>query len=482
MDTPLIIANRDVPAAGGATFERRDPLTGAVVTRAAAATVDDARAAVEAAAAAFPAWSKLGPTKRRAVLLAAADLLASKTQAFTDLMMMETGASAAWVGFNTNLAANMLREAASLTTHVKGEIIPADKPGCFSMAVRRPAGVVLSIAPWNAPIILAVRAFATALACGNTVVLKASELSPGTQNLLGQVMREAGLPAGVLNVITNAPADAGKVVEAMIAHPAVRRVNFTGSTRVGRIIAEMGARYLKPVLLELGGKAPLIVLDDADVDNAVRAAAFGSFMHSGQICMSTERIVVAPGIADAFASKLAEKAKSLTAGNPRTSNAALGSLVDRAPAVRVEGLVKDAVDKGARLLAGGSVDGTVMNATVLDRVTPEMSIYHEESFGPVASIVRAKNTEDCVRIANDTEYGLSSAVFTRDIKKALAISAELDFGCCHINGPTVYDEAQMPLGGMKASGYGRFGGLPGVQEFTEVQWVSIEDPDQHYPF
>jgi acyl-CoA reductase-like NAD-dependent aldehyde dehydrogenase len=244
----------------------------------------------------------------------------------------------------------------------------------------------------------------------------------------------------------------------------------------------MGARYLKPVLLELGGKAPLIVLDDADVDNAVRAAAFGSFMHSGQICMSTERIVVAPGIADAFASKLAEKAKSLTAGNPRTSNAALGSLVDRAPAVRVEGLVKDAVDKGARLLAGGSVDGTVMNATVLDRVTPEMSIYHEESFGPVASIVRAKNTEDCVRIANDTEYGLSSAVFTRDIKQALAISAELDFGCCHINGPTVYDEAQMPLGGMKASGYGRFGGLPGVQEFTEVQWVSIEDPDQHYPF
>ena len=482
MDTALIIDNRDVPASNGATFERRDPLTGSLVTRAAAATVDDARAAVNAAAAAFPVWSRVGPTRRRAILLAAADLLASKTEAFTDLMMSETGAGAAWVAFNTNLAAGMLREAASLTTHIKGEIIPADKPGCFSMAVRRPAGVVLSIAPWNAPIILAVRAFATAIACGNTVVLKASELSPGTQNLLGQVMREAGLPNGVLNVLTNDPADSGAIVEAMIAHPAVRRVNFTGSTRVGRIIAELAARYLKPALLELGGKAPLIVLDDADIDNAVRAAAFGSFMHQGQICMSTERIVVHADVADDFARKLAERARSLTAGNPRTSNAALGSLVDRRPAVRAEALVKDAVAKGAELLAGGNVDGTIMNATVLDRVTPEMAIYHEESFAPIASIVRARDMEDAIRIANDTEYGLSSGIFSRDVKRALEIASRLDFGCCHINGPTVYDEAQMPLGGMKASGYGRFGGQAGVNEFTDIQWVSIEDPDQHYPF
>ncbi|HEY5082403.1 MAG TPA: aldehyde dehydrogenase [Bauldia sp.] len=482
MDTALIIDNRDAPASSGATFERRDPLTGHLVTRAAAATVEDARAAVDAAAAAFPSWSRLGPGKRRAVLNAAADLLASRTKEFTDLMTMETGASAAWVAFNTNLAAGMLREAASLTTHIKGEIIPADKPGTFSMAVRRPAGVVLSIAPWNAPIILAVRSFATALACGNTVVFKTSELSPGTQNMLGQVMREAGLPAGVLNVLTNDPADSGKVVEAMIAHPAVRRVNFTGSTRVGRIIAEVAARYLKPVLLELGGKAPLIILEDADIDNAVRAAAFGSFMHSGQICMSTERIVVHDAVADSFVHKLAEKAKSLTAGNPRTSNAALGSLVDKRPAARADSLVKDAVKKGAHLIAGGEVDGTIMNATVLDRVTSEMDVYHEESFAPIASIVRARDMDDAIRIANDTEYGLSSAVFTRDVKRALEISARLDFGCCHINGPTVYDEAQMPLGGMKASGYGRFGGQAGVNEFTDVQWVSIEDPDQHYPF
>jgi acyl-CoA reductase-like NAD-dependent aldehyde dehydrogenase len=424
----------------------------------------------------------MGPNQRRAILTKAADLLASRTQEFTDLMMMETGASAAWVAFNTRLAAGMLREAAALTTQIKGEIIPADKPGAYALAVRRPAGVVLSIAPWNAPIILAVRAFATALACGNTVVLKASELSPGTQIMLGRVMRDAGLPAGVLNVLTNAPADAGKIVEAMIAHPAVRRINFTGSTRVGRIIAEMSARYLKPALLELGGKAPLLVLDDADIDNAVRAAAFGAFMHSGQICMSTERIVVDNRIADEFAGKLAAKARSLSAGNPRTSNAPLGSLVDMAPAERVEGLVKDALGKGAKLLAGGDRDGTIMGATVLDLVTPEMKIYYEESFGPVVCLIRVKDDEDAVRVANDTEYGLSSGIFSRDVKRALDIAHRLDFGCCHINGPTVYDEAQMPLGGMKASGYGRFGGQPGINEFTEVQWISIEDPDQHYPF
>src|SRR5665213_2043323 len=419
MDTALIIDNRDAPASSGATFERRDPLTGHLVTRAAAATVEDARAAVDAAAAAFPSWSRLGPGKRRAVLNAAADLLASRTKEFTDLMTMETGASAAWVAFNTNLAAGMLREAASLTTHIKGEIIPADKPGTFSMAVRRPAGVVLSIAPWNAPIILAVRSFATALACGNTVVFKTSELSPGTQNMLGQVMREAGLPAGVLNVLTNDPADSGKVVEAMIAHPAVRRVNFTGSTRVGRIIAEVAARYLKPALLELGGKASLIVLDDADLDEAVRAAAFGAFMNQGQICISTERIVVDEAVAPAFVEMLARKAATLVAGNPLNSEMPLGTIISYEAVGRIDALVKDAVSKGARILTGGRANGTLMDATVLDHVTPAMRIYSEESFGPVVAVIRVRGVEEAVRVANDTEYGLSSAVFGRDVKRAL---------------------------------------------------------------
>jgi vanillin dehydrogenase len=481
MDINLLIDDRDVAASTGATFERRDPITGDVASRAAAASVADAQAAADAAAAAFPAWSKLGPNARRSVLLKAADLLEGRAAEFVNLMAAEIGATAGWAQFNVKLAAGMLREAASLTTQITGEIIPSDKPGCVSMAVRQPAGVVLGIAPWNAPVILGVRAIATPLACGNTVVLKASEICPGTHHLIGAVLREAGLPAGAINVITNAPENAPEIIEALIAHPAVRRINFTGSTRVGRIIAETAARFLKPVLLELGGKASLVVLDDADLDAAVAASAFGAFMNQGQICMSTERIVVDNAVAEDFVAKLAAKAESLQAGNPRHGNFALGSLVGVEAAERISGLVTDGVSNGAKLLAGGRVDGTVMSATVLDHVTPAMRLYGEESFGPVVCVIRATGVEEAVRIANDTEYGLSAAVFGRDITRALDVAHRIDSGICHINGATVHDEAQMPFGGVKASGYGRFGGKAGIAEFTELRWITIETGPQHFP-
>jgi len=480
-DLGMLVNNADVHASNGATFERRNPVTGEVVTRAPAASVEDARAAVDAAAAAFPAWSRTGPGERRTVLLKAAELLDARAGEATARMMAETGCIAPWGGFNAMLAAGMLREAAGMTTQIAGEVIPSDKPGCLAMSVRQPVGVVLGIAPWNAPIILAVRAVAMPLACGNTVVLKASELCPATHRLVGEVLRDAGLPAGALNVVTNAPDDAPKVVEALIAHPAVKRINFTGSTRVGRIVAEQAARHLKPVLLELGGKAPLLVLDDADLDQAVNAAAFGSFMHQGQICMSTERIVVDETVADDFVRRFAAKASSLPAGDPR-GHVVLGSIIDREPAERVEALVKDAVAKGARLVAGGRREGTIMDATVLDHVTPAMRIYAEESFGPVVCVIRAKGVDDAVRIANDTEYGLSAAVFGRDIGRALEVAKRIESGMCHINGPTVSDEAQMPFGGVKASGYGRFGGKAAIDEFTDLRWITIEDPGQHYPF
>src|SRR5262249_19258292 len=236
-----------------------------------------------AAWAAFAAWSKTGAGERRALLMKAADSLASKVEEFTKLVVEETGATAPWAGFNVHRAAAMLREAAAMTTQISGEVIPSDKPGCIAMAIRQPAGVVLSMAPWNAPVILGVRAIALPLACGNTVVLKASEICPGTHRLIAECLRDAGLPPGVLNVITNAPEDAPALIEALVAHPAVRRVNFTGSTRVGRIIAQIAAKHLKPALLELGGKAPMVVLDDADIDAAVAAAGFGAFMNQGQI-------------------------------------------------------------------------------------------------------------------------------------------------------------------------------------------------------
>jgi benzaldehyde dehydrogenase (NAD) len=350
------------------------------------------------------------------------------------------------------------------------------------MGVRQPAGVVLGIAPWNAPVILAVRAIALPLACGNTVVLKGSEVSPATHGLIIEALQEAGLPKGVVNFVTNAPADAGAVVEAMIAHPAVRRVNFTGSTHVGRIIAQTCATHLKPAVLELGGKAPLLVLADADIDAAVDGAAFGAFANSGQICMSTERIIVDETIADAFVAKLAAKAASLPLGDPRKGPAVLGSVVDMRTVERCNHLIDDALTKGARLLCGGKADSTLMPATLLDHVTPDMLIYAEESFGPVKGIVRVSGDDAAVACANDNAYGLASAVFSRDVARAMNVARRIESGICHINGPTVHDEAQMPFGGVKASGFGRFGGRAGVAEFTELRWMTVQTTPRHYPF
>jgi acyl-CoA reductase-like NAD-dependent aldehyde dehydrogenase len=481
MNISLLINGVDKPAASGRTYERRDPFTGELASTAPAAGPEDVAAAIEAASNAFSAWSSTGPGQRRTILAKAADIMDAKVGEFTKLMMEETGATAPWAGFNVMLAANILREAAAMTTQIGGEIIPSDKPGTLAMGVRQAAGVCLAIAPWNAPVILATRAIAMPIACGNSVILKASEQCPGTQRLIATALSEAGLPAGVINVITNAPEDAPGIVEALIAHPAIRRVNFTGSTKVGKIIAELSGKHLKPALLELGGKAPLVVLEDADIDGAVNAAIFGAFMHQGQICMSTERIIVHQAIADTFVAKLAARAAALPAGDPR-GHVVLGSLISLDAAKKMEELIADAQAKGAKLVAGGKRSGTVVEATLLDFVSPDMRVYSEESFGPVKPIIRVADEDEAVRVANDTEYGLSSAVFSRDVQRALAVAGRIQSGICHINGPTLHDEAQMPFGGVKGSGYGRFGGKAAIAEFTDLRWITIEDPAQHYPF
>jgi benzaldehyde dehydrogenase (NAD) len=478
----MLIGGQLQGAESGVTFERRNPLDGSVATVAPAATATDAVAAVKAAAHAFISWSQTGPGERRSLLLKAATVLAAKREAFIAAMARETGASAQWAGFNVQVAASMLTEAAALTTQIAGEVIPSDVPGSLAMGVRQPAGVVLGIAPWNAPVILGVRAIATPLACGNTVILKASELCPATHWLIVEALHEAGLPPGVVNFVTNAPADAGVVVESMIAQAAVRRVNFTGSTKVGRIIAQTCATHLTPAVLELGGKAPLLVLDDADIDAAVDGAIFGAFANSGQICMSTERIIVDQSIADAFVSKFAARAAGLTLGDPRTEHAVLGSVVDRSVVERCNAMIDDALAKGARLVCGGKADSTLMAATVLDHVNADMLIYHEESFAPVKAVVRVDGVEAAIAVANDNEFGLSSAVFGRDIARAWNVARRIESGICHVNGPTVHDEAQMPFGGVKNSGYGRFGGMAGVREFTELRWMTMQTTARHYPF
>lgn len=482
-DMSMLINGLKVTAEKGATFERRNPLDGSIATRAPAASAADAVMAVEAAAEAFKTWSETGPSTRRALLLKAADALEAKTPQFIEAVAAETGASGMWAGFNVMLAAGMIREAASLTTQISGEVIPSDVPGSLAMGVRQPAGVVLGIAPWNAPIILGVRAIATPLACGNTVIFKGSENCPRTHQLIVEAFADAGFPPGVVNYITNAPADAGVVVEAMVAHPAVRRVNFTGSTKVGKIIAMTCAKYLKPVVLELGGKAPLVILDDANIDDAVNAAAFGCFANSGQICMSTERIIVDQKIADAFVKKFSTKAAALPVGDPRKPEpVVLGSVIGMGTVEHCNALIDDALAKGAKLACGGKAQNTLMPATVLDHVTPAMRIYHEETFGPVKCVVRVSGVEEAVACANDNAYGLSAAVFGGDMARAFNVARRIDSGICHVNGPTVHDEAQMPFGGVKGSGIGRFGGKAGVAEFTELRWITIQTTPRHYPF
>ena len=443
-------------------------------------TVAEAQAIVDGAAQAFKTWSRTGPGRRRELLNKAADLLAERADVFVERMVAETATSPAWAHFNVKGGIGALREAAALTTQVGGETIPSDQPGCFTMTVRVPAGVVLGIAPWNAPLLLGLRALIMPLACGNTVVMKASEVCPDSHRLIGQLLEDAGFPEGVVNVIAHDPAIAPQMVEALVAHPAVRRVNFTGSTRTGRIIGALAGKYLKPALLELGGKSPLVVLKDADIDAAVNAAAFGAFMNQGQICMSTERIVVEEPIADAFAKALAAKTEKLATGSvPALS----GALISCHAADQVAAMVDDAVQQGAKLLVPLRRDGdTRIAPLVLDHVRPGMKVYGDESFGPIAAIVRVPDLEEAIRVANDTEYGLAGAVFGSDIGRTFQVAQRLECGVCHINAPTVRSEPQMPFGGVKDSGHGRFGGKAAIMEFTDLRSITIQAEPPAYPF
>ena len=480
----LLIGGDWTGAASGRTYEQHFPYTGEAVGTAAAAGREDAHAAVDAAQQAFAGWAHSAPGDRRTILLKAAELLTERGQQIAQLVTEETGGVFGWGMFNVALASNMLREAAAQTYGLVGEVIPSDVPGKLAMGIRQPAGVVVAIAPWNAPVILATRSVATPLAFGNTVVLKASELCPRTHAAVVHALQDAGLPEGVINLISNDPADAADVVDELISHPATRRINFTGSTKVGRIIAENAGRHLKRVLLELGGKAPMVVLADADLDRAAAAAHFGAFFHQGQICMSTERIIADRSIAADLAQRVAARAGAATVGDPRDPQTQIGPLINDAAMERVSGLVTDALDKGATALSGGTPNGAGRNVfppTVLAGVTPEMRVYGEESFGPLVTVIEVDGPDEAVAVANDTEYGLSAAVFSENVPAALELAQRIESGICHINDTTVQDEPQMPFGGVKGSGWGRFGGRAALEEFTELRWITVQDLPRQYP-
>jgi acyl-CoA reductase-like NAD-dependent aldehyde dehydrogenase len=350
------------------------------------------------------------------------------------------------------------------------------------MAVRQPAGVVACFGPFNVPYILSSRAFALPIAYGNTAVLKPSEEAPMTGGiLLAEIFEEAGLPPGVLNVITSTREDAVEVGDEMIAHPAVRRISFTGSTEVGRIVAEKAGRHLKRSVLELGGKDPLIILGDADIDYAVDAAAWGAFLHQGEICMSTERIIIERSIADEFTEKLRKRALEIPMGDPTNPATAIGPLINQRAVENVHSHVQEAVAGGAELVTGGQYDNLVYHPTIVTDVKYDMRLFTDQTFGPVAPIVVVNDPEEALSVANNSKYGLSAGILTNDFNRALDIALRLETGMVHIGDQTVNDEPQVPFGGTKGSGFGRMGGQAALDEFTELRWINVQRIPRTFP-
>ncbi len=471
-----------VTASDGTMFDDVNPYTGEIFARLANAGRNDTRLAINAAAEAFPAWAAMEPAKKRILFLKAADILEKRKDEIIPMLAEETGAALPFGIFQSLISPEFLREAASQVHRVTGKIIPAEIPDCFSMVLRQPVGVVGAISPWNAPLVLSLRAICFPIAYGNTTVLKPSSESPVTGGvLIAQIFEETGFPKGVLNVVMNGPGRSGEVGDELVTDKRVRRITFTGSTDVGREMAGKCGKQLKKITLELGGNDPVIILNDADIDYAVNATTFGRFMHQGQVCMNSKRIIVEKSIAPEFTDKFVKKVSALKVGNPKNADTIIGPLINSRQLDRLKAQVEKAVREGVKVLCGGKHEGNCYYPTVLSGVTEKMQIFQEETFGPVASVITAEDWEDAVRIANNSSYGLAAGVITTDLNKGLRIAEKLETGVVHVNDSSLGDETHAPLGGMKDSGWGK-NGMEAVEEFTEIRWVTLQMKNRHFPF
>lgn len=475
----LFINGEWVETQDGEVLDDINPSTGEVFARVHQAGPKDVEHAITAASAASVAWGKTQPAVREEILIKAADCLQARIHEIADVLIDEAGSTFGKAMFEASFVVNLLRSAAGEARRIFGETMPSDGPDIFSMSVRRPLGVIAGIAPFNFPFLLASKKVALAIAAGNAFVLKPSEETAVTGLKIAEIFEQAGLPKGVLNVI---PGSGPEVGGRLVNDPRVNMITFTGSTAVGKELAVQAAQQLKKITLELGGKSPLIVLADADLDYAVDAACFGIFLHQGQVCMANSKLIVEVAVYDAFCDKFAAKVKGLKVGDPRQPDTVIGPLIRGAQCQVIDRHVQDALDKGARLLTGGSSESNFYQPTVMADVGPDMQIYREESFGPVVSIIKADDHEAALHIANDSEYGLSSAVITNDLQKAMELSLRLEAGMVHINDCTVFDEPHVPFGGVKQSGFGREGGRYSMEEMTEVKWITIQMGKRHFPF
>lgn len=462
--------------------EDKNPYSQETIVTIQGANTDDVDKAYQAAKQAQREWTKKTPQERSAIIEKAADLMEERQAEIVDWLIKEGGATKIKAGLEASLAQGITREAATFPMRSEGKVLPTNKPGEESFVTHRPLGVIGIISPWNFPFHLTMRSLAPALAAGNGVVIKPASDSPVTGGLLpAKFFADAGVPEGLVNVTVGSGSEIG---DYFVEHPVPSFISFTGSTAVGKNIAShaMSGKKIKQVALELGGNSPFIVLEDADLEEAAQALVVSKFMHSGQICMAANRAIVVASVFDEFVEKVVARVKELAVGDPSKDETVVGPIINQKQTEQIQKIVEKTKEAGAEFLIEGGVEGQVVEPSVLISEDPALEIFHEEIFGPVLPILKVKDTEAAIEAANDTEYGLSSALFTKDLNKGRLLANQIESGMCHINGLTVDDQPNAPFGGEKNSGIGRFNGEWVLEEFTRVQWVTTQSGNGQYPF
>ncbi|ESR23409.1 aldehyde dehydrogenase family protein [Lutibaculum baratangense] len=477
----IFIAGQWRRGRGGKPIEDTNPFNGDTLAEISTASAEDVDEACRASLEAQREWAALVPAARAEIMMKATQIVEARQEEIVSWLVREAGSTRLKATMEWTFVQGVFKEAASLPHMVEGRILPNDIPGKESRVYRKPVGVVALISPWNWPFQLTARTLAPALAVGNGVVVKPASDTPITGGLLfAKILEEAGLPEGLLSVL---PGPGSEVGNTLIMHEIPRVVSFTGSTLVGRGIAKASAdgKKIKRLELELGGNSPIVVLDDADLDLAVEASVFGKFLHQGQICMISNRLVVTEKIYDEFVSRFVDRVKGLKVGDPSDPDTFIGPIINRSQLDSVVEKIEKG-KKGARMLAGGEPDGQVLPPHVFADIPTDSALAQEEIFGPVAPILKARDEQDALKIANDTEYGLSSAVFTRDVEKGTRFARSIEAGMAHVNDQPVNDLPFNPFGGEKNSGIGRFNGRWAIDAFTTDQWVTVQHVPRPYPF
>ena len=463
-------------------FDVHEPYSGKLFARVAAGSREDARFAVDAASRAFEGWSETTPADKARLFLKAADIVKRRRAEIAEVLARETGSTISFATFQQDLVAATLQQVAGWVFQPKGEVLETSLPRTHSIGVKRPLGVVASFTPWNGANILSWRAVISPVAAGNTVVVKPSEFAPVSAGImLAEVAEEAGFPAGVINVVTHAPGAAGAIADEFFERPEVRVINLIGGVKTARMLAERAGRTLKRTVLELGGFNPMIILDDVEMDYAVRTATFGSFFHQGQICLNTRRIIVQRKISEEFLAKFVARTNTLPSGDPLNPKTIIGPLITRAAVEIIEARVKEAIAKGAKAHTGAKHDGQIYYPTILTNVPLDAAIANEETFGPVVVVEVVDTPEEAVVAANRTMYGLTSSILAGDTYKAFEMAPKILAGIVNVNSPTVNDEIHAPMGGVRDSGWGRTGPRS-LDDFSDVIWINAHTGQRQYPF